>query len=496
VNGDEHRDIGDSAFGHGMVNLGGESSEEEFWLGYGDVMALSGDYFRPQDLFALARIAGERGTRVGTRDEIVCALKVMAVDEVAVDSRFEPGGRFSDFEFSARAASTDVERHVRDRYLQLAATNDDHFVTPGGVTHESVSRPLGSAPLAYRHFHHVALEEAWRQGRAHGDLSVAMAREAAAQHFLTDAFTAGHLRTPVAQIRRFWLSRYPDFWQNLQRLVSTSTAAGLRDLSPALRALPASFLQDSTHAALQRRVSRYPQLSLGDFLARLFHDWDNVHGLEVDGGAVIFGDGHVHEGATRQLALAAVRAGIADVEAAYDLGATGHVLTGEPLYGAVRSATGASETSFRAELLIPRPSAANPAQNWQASDLESLWSTPIVGAGETTVGQALTEMLQPDGQFIRQLDCLGQGLVEPYGLLATPVLGAWLSKKGCQAYHRGFVEPLAAQPKRAVLGVCQSRERMEASPPRLSRRPWIRRTAAVADRTRRRTPHPPARASR
>jgi hypothetical protein len=44
----------------------------------------------------------------------------------------------------------------------------------------------------------------------------------------------------------------------------------------------------------------------------LFHDWDNSHGLTIDGGDVMFGNGHVHDGATRTLAIAAARAGIDD----------------------------------------------------------------------------------------------------------------------------------------------------------------------------------------
>ena len=159
MNGDEHRAIGDSAFGGASVNLGGDAAGQEFWVGYGDVMALSGDFFKPEELFSLARVRGHEGSRLGTSDEIVCALKVMTVDEGFVDPRFEPGGAFADFRFSALAASSGVERQVRDRYLQLAATNDDHFVSPGGVTHERSSRPFGSAVLAYRHHHQAALRQ-------------------------------------------------------------------------------------------------------------------------------------------------------------------------------------------------------------------------------------------------------------------------------------------------------------------------------------------------
>ncbi|MEA2299885.1 MAG: hypothetical protein QOE44_420 [Solirubrobacteraceae bacterium] len=475
MDGNEHRAIGDAAFGASPVNVGGESAKERFWLSFGEVMALSGDYFAPgaggnlaaapvEDLFSLARVPGSNGTRLHTRDELVCALKVMSVDEGFVDWRFEPGGEFAGFRFSALASSSIVERRVRDRYLELAATNDEHFVAPGGVTDDCLGRPGGSAGRAYRRLHEVALEEARRLGHGGGDQSRAMAREAAAQHFLTDAFTAGHLRTPVAAIRRYWHSRYPAFWENLQREVASSTAWTLRERSRPIRVLPAPFLYDSTLSALRTRTSGYPELSVGDFLARLFHDWDNSHGLEIEGGGVVFGDGHIDQGVTTEVALVAVRAGIDDVAAAFELGVSGSTLTGEALYRAVRGATGAPEGSFLAETMTPRPTRANPPQNWWATDLDTLWDTPIVGTAGPTVGEALADMLDRDGYFIRQLDRLGQGLADPSGLLAVPILGAWLSRKGRQAYHHGFIEPLAAHPKRMILAVVHANAPASATP--------------------------------
>ncbi|PZS24015.1 MAG: hypothetical protein DLM60_01330 [Pseudonocardiales bacterium] len=76
------------------------------------------------------------------------------------------------------------------------------FVTPGR-SDAATGSGFGSALVAYRNLHQVALDEAWRLGRHGGDISRAMAREAAAAHYLTDAFAAGHLRTPVAAIRRY-----------------------------------------------------------------------------------------------------------------------------------------------------------------------------------------------------------------------------------------------------------------------------------------------------
>jgi len=62
-------------------------------------------------------------------------------------------------------------------------------------------------------------------------------------------------------------------------------------------------------------------------------------------------------------------------------------------------------------------------------------------------------MMDPDVYFIRQLDRLGQSLVNARGLLAVPLLGGWLARNGAQAYHRGFVERLAAQPRQGIMSV-------------------------------------------
>lgn len=472
----EHRAIGDAATGNALVNLGGESPEESFWLSFGDVVALSGDFFAPgeppasgakQDgtgqtagrcsgrLFRLARLAGNAGTRLDSRDEILCALKVMAVDEAFVDPRFEPGGPFAGFRFTTRADRSDVERRVRDRYLALAATNDDHFVAPGpsGVVTGSGYR---SARLAYRLLHQHAIDNAWAQGRRGGDISRAMAREAAAQHYLTDAFAAGHLRTPVAAIRRYWSTRYPQFWGRLQSRVASDTARALRELNLAMRLLPVRSLHRRTLSELRSRTRHYPELSVGDLVARCFHDWDNLHGVPVKGGGVIFGDGRVEDGVTKELALAAARAGIDDLEAAFAMGRTGRVHLGRPLYEAVRQATGASSGKFHAEMRIPRPSDTSPPQNWRANDVEDLWASPIVGTTGTTVGQALVAMLEPGGQFIRQLDGLGQGLAGAHGVFAVPLLGGWLSDKCAQAYRLGFVEPLAEDPQPVLLDLVEA----------------------------------------
>lgn len=432
----EHRTIGDAATGGAAVPVGSTGVS----LSYGDIVALTGDYFPPRgddSLFAQSSI-----------DEVLCALQVAASDEVTPDPRFGPDGPFASRRLDTRGGQSDIERRVRDRYLALAATNDDHFVAPG---HAGVTTASGtpSSTAAYRRFHRRALDEAWQAGLDGGDLAGAMAREAAAQHYLTDSFAAGHLRTPVADVRRYWKARYPDFWNQLQRTVSSQTAAALRDVSGLLRAVPARSLERRTAIELARRTSTFPDLSLGDLVARVFHDWDNAHGLVVEGGAVVFGDGRVEDGHTTALCLAAVRAGIDDVDAAYQLGHSGHAVGGHALYAAVREATGAGNR-FRAEALVPVVSPDNPCPNWRMASAAELWDAPIVGSGGTTVGQALEEMLAPGGAFIRQLDALGRGLAGGGGMFALPLVGTWLAGRCCTAFHQGFVEPLSAHPGDAL----------------------------------------------
>lgn len=467
----EHRSIGDAATGAAAVNLGGESPDQALVLSFGDVVSLSGDFFRPDgssspvfprwrraaaaaegsgQLFRLAAIPGDAGARLDTRDEIICALKVSTVDEAVVDPRFEPGGQYAHFRFTPGANRTDVERQVRDRFLALAAGNDDHFVRPGR-SDVATGSGFPSALSAYRHLHQAAMDEASRLGRRGGDISHAMAREAAAQHFLTDAFAAGHLRTPVADIRRYWKARYPSFWEHLQRKVAADTVRALRDLSVALRLLPQQALYHQTLSVLTERTSQYPDLSVGDLVARAFHDWDNINGLRVDSGGVVFGDGHVGEGVTHDLALAAVLAGIDDVEVAFRLGASGSRLAGQGLNARVREVTGALGDAFVAEERVPHLSPENPPQNWWASDVESLWDSPMVGSTGATVGQALVAMMEPGGEFIRQVESLGQGLAGGQGVFAAPVFGRWLAGKCCQAYQDGFVEPLAHNPQAAII---------------------------------------------
>lgn len=489
---EEHRALGQEASGGAIVPLARPGDDVALTLGFGDVVALSGDYFLPTDdppagtgsgpevltaggLFHLAGVPGDRGTLVGTRDEIVGALRVMAVDQGVTDRRFDGDGLFAHYRFTPSVAETDVERRIRDRFLALGASNDDHFVEPGArgveTTGDRAASRFGSAPAAYRRLHEQALVHAYRLGRADGDVAVAMAREAAAQHYLTDAFAAGHLRTPVAAIREFWQHRYPGFWEGLQRKVAADTAAALRALVLPLRLLSREDVYERTLAAVRARTTGYPRISLGDLLAKVFHDWDNVHGVAIEGGGTVFGDGCLERGATRRLAVAAARAGIDDVEVAHRLGTSGAELAAEQLFRAVREATGATGRRYRAELWVPRLAAGIAPQNWQAGDIESLWEAPIVGSSGATVGQAVSEALEPGGELANRLEGLGRGLSTGLAVPGPAAARHWLGRRAGQAYHDGFLRGLMGDPRRSVMEVLAAGQADDVRRGRLDLRP-------------------------
>ncbi|MDQ3978349.1 MAG: hypothetical protein M3314_02190 [Actinomycetota bacterium] len=72
------------------------------------------------------------------------------------------------------------------------------------------------------------------------------------------------------------------------------------------------------------------------------------------------------------------------------------------------------------------------------------------------MGQAVAEVLEPGGEVSRRLDCLGQGVVEAFDVVDLPILRGWLGRKACQAYHQGFIEGLARDPKGAIVAVVET----------------------------------------
>lgn len=137
-------------------------------LTYGEILALSGDMYADIDPRTMATSV------VGTMQRINRASLVEIYELIPIVNARSATGEF-------KSSSTgEIETATGGRYMSLATRNVSHF--------SNVSDGRNNIST-WREGHKVALELA-----AAGQANAAWALNAAADHFLTDAFAAGHLR--------------------------------------------------------------------------------------------------------------------------------------------------------------------------------------------------------------------------------------------------------------------------------------------------------------
>jgi len=454
----EHQSLGDAATQSASYDIGG-AADDPFLLTHGDISSLNGDYFlagpgtttaggrgAQDDLFALAARPGNQGQVPGTRDELIWALKIIRGN----DARFATGpwARYT-FADAVKAA-------VEERNQRLAADNDTHFVAPHGrdASGQPNPSPEGSAGTSYRSTHEAALHIAYQAGQRHDSIDRAMAMEAAAQHYLCDSFAAGHLRTPIASIREYWGTKYPLFWYNLRHKIALDTAIRLNDQSTNLTTIVGTVNQmyEALSQQIETLAASLPAVTMGDLVAKVFHDEDNAAGLNIQGGGRVYGDDNLDtpdpNNRTRAAAQGAILDGNADVQAAYQLGgqaAGGTPIPDAEMFSQVRAATHTGDR-YLAETRMPVPLATEPAQNWLAGSLAELWGIPVTGTTGPTVGSRIIKGLQPGGEIHQTLEQLADQFPET-DVHATGDLHPRM------AYRDGFLTPLVTDPQAALIHV-------------------------------------------
>jgi hypothetical protein len=391
---DEHARIGDNA----ARDKNGKAATVELAPGYsvtnGELVAMAGDFF--SDLDQMRAYAARPGPGAGTREEIEYVRKVKVRNEP--DSGFSP----------------EAKQAVDARYYRLAANNAVHF--PNARTGDSDkadrtrSAPdptkdpivLGirippmpkNAIEGYRYYHLRALIEAAQAGAAKTSLDVPMAAEAFGAHFLTDSFSAGHLRTERQSIKDYWDGKVPMFFYNFKGFmaeeIAKQVAAGITFLGLQLRDDvaydPPTDLKDGAKQSVAQKLDAIGPLGFGDLVSGALHDYDNTHGVKatVQGADVtLYGDGKAGQGDEERLATTAAGLGRAEVTRAYTLGASSvspndvvHQLLGR-------------DQLYQPERMLPR---AKPDAE-QASDQKKIqWHTPSYEGllSDLQFGQAAT----------------------------------------------------------------------------------------------------------
>ncbi len=347
---DEHKALGDAAFAGAQSDIDiGVGGLHDF-LSSGDLVALVGDYFASTaDLRALTVTDPGRNQIRWTR--------WWAIDQYHGVS--EPVIPEAD------------KQTARDRYFTLAAHNISHFSAGG------------SARTTYESAHESALRTAFlagyhqMPGETTVDLTSAMTEEAGAQHFLSDMFAAGHVRTERAAIKSWYDAHVPDTktlfvkWMAHEMEVFLAAEHSIADFFGFVPS-EADLIQKIT----QIGGSALDAFSLGNIVSLALHDADNP-GLDVISdsdptGRLVPGGYQWHDvgdsylgtssttapgstpaaRSTRDMVMSALRASIADVRA---VAAVGRQQAPRPIYSPGPPPQADAETLAIAAIAAMRP---------------------------------------------------------------------------------------------------------------------------------------------
>jgi hypothetical protein len=451
----EHKAVGDAAL-DARWKLPGGTLFKELDLTFGDWVAL-GDWFEDiADVKNALRAHPDRDT-VGQLYYTVL---------VKIRPKTEPERQKVEREYMGTLFNKDDKAAVEARYALLKTRNIKHFPNPlvGDTalgTAEKATRRRDGKPFGaiaqYRADHLDAIGLATSAGQL-GDqrlLGEALAIDGFACHFLTDAFSASHTRTPRSSIETYWDKKVPDFDGRLVKWLADEV---LFAMNPPL---PLGVVRDVARKKIRRVV---PPLSFGDVVGLVVHDWEGAHGKDGHGPLVdvagqrfrTVGDDRLlpaaatfkqrkSEGELKAIlknkkatdaertfagATLAVRASVQDVERAFELGKKRRKRSD------VIAALMGKDRLFASERLIPKavPDARQPADDrmpkWDYDTLDQLLADPKI---REALPESARKVAEPFEDTIKELDAsnavkaqLRLAVIKPLKSGNIPTIAAWL----------------------------------------------------------------------
>jgi hypothetical protein len=300
-----------------------------YFVTYGEMIAMAGDYFG--SLEQLRELAIREGPGAGTREEI---------EYVRVAKIRRQSGQFSE----------EARRSVDRRYYDLARGNRSHFVNPetGDEKRSTQDKAEGTstelrlqwtgllprfltemvipqAGAGYRHYHLQAIFEAYVEGFQGRSMDAALAPEAFGAHYLTDAFSGGHLRTNRVSISEHWNPKLPMFNANLKGFIAQALALRIGDAETWVsREMAYSGLlwKEGTLSQVSAMVDETGGLTFGDVVSGAIHDYDSGRGVSamVEGRPTQLAGDERLSGSTEDLVSQAVNLSHNDVTRAWFVG--------------------------------------------------------------------------------------------------------------------------------------------------------------------------------
>jgi len=366
----EHEMLGDKGSGYRNVELA-----PGYTLSFGEVVALAGDHFA--NIEQMRQFAANTKGGPGSRAEIEYALHWKLK---------KPGRKWDEKAKQAQEA----------RYYTLAGQNWSHFLNPStadiekdpaqraGDAKKYVNAKYTIAPegasQAYRMNHVWAIKEAVESAQQKGSLDKALAVEAFGAHYLTDAFSAGHVRTPRAEAKAYWDAKVPMFVYNLTGYIAEAVAKNLgtwqKGVIPTDVTLRHDFPFGLGAYAQVHELLKTKRFTFGDVVGLALHDWDNATGLKATShghDVQLLGDDRLVAVGNDAMphAIKAVREGVAEIDQAFALGHKGQDLD-TVLDSLLDQGLFAAETWLPKPKSDPEQTADSKSINWKFPDVFSL----------------------------------------------------------------------------------------------------------------------------
>ncbi len=458
-----------------------------FELTQGDISLLAGDEFDAREtpaktadprqkkekkagvfdsFWTIARTVSKNpGRQPGTQDEIIYALH----KDVKGDSRFKPGGVWAHLIPIFEEPNNPVAKAVENRYLWSASVNFEHFAHPGGKSGPKESDDRGSAGGSYHHLHETAIKRAYDAQQNAQPVNDAMAHDAAAQHFLQDSFSSGHVRTPRREIAEYWDGKYPLLNDQFKKSIAQEMAVYINAHETNVPTIAGSVrdIYAEIIAEVDAKAGALPPLTMDPLVGLVAHDVDNTNGVFVKNDWAAwqsFGDGHggvrnaqdqpgepapaPREGDTRHYVEQAVSLSVEDINHAFtappgltDAALLAHVKSKTPSPAVVKDMYGAEQA-------MPRVDASKEKSNqtWKASSLRDLWATSVRsdGAGGT-YGQIIEKSFRAlDGEFNKGLMTFHCQIDATKAVIEKGIKVGTVHPQ--RAFDHGFMDPLIAHP--------------------------------------------------
>ena len=323
----EHAHLGNMAVTDGQAGPKMIELAPGYEVEFGDLTAMAGDFFASAaQIRSLAQVACGGAN---SREE----LEIVRWKEIRKKSGPHPVyGNFSD----------EAKRSQKKRYYKLAGSNFDPLQQAEGA----FDRGPGSTSNrdSYLANHERAVWDTALSASAGIKPDLGWLHEGFASHYLTDAFSAGHVKTERRNLRDYWDPKVPMFWTNFKFYVAEKMSRELANVLqgkvagegyPGLSVLVGLGLTDQklfekVLAGIEKKG--LPALTFGDLISGASHDFDGEKGVETQHG-MLYGDGsimnskgqeHLKGIDTADAAIRAVQISARDVQTASVIGASMH----------------------------------------------------------------------------------------------------------------------------------------------------------------------------